>query len=271
MEHVRLFIAIGLSLLVFIVWNVLFVDKQKEKLPQQAIQSEQQSNKTSGITEKQKTPKETTPLKTQPPLKESPSAPVKPSRTITVNLPLYTAKISEKGAVFKSVVLKKYRETIDPNSPFYEMINPDLSQGTVQIGFAGNSFQGIGDAIFSVNLEKDSVDIKNKAKEISFSWTSPKGVVVEKTYLFSPETYVISLNVTIKNGSDQTLKDNLTLSLLEKVPESVSRYGFEGPSALINNKLEQIKIKKIKKQDVYPGKIKMDCGSGSVFHVCAHA
>ena len=95
MEHARLFIAIGLSLLVFIVWNVLFVDNQKEKLPQQAVQSEQQSNKTSGLTEKQKAPKETTPLKTQPPLKESPSEPVKPSRTITVNLPLYTAKGTE--------------------------------------------------------------------------------------------------------------------------------------------------------------------------------
>lgn len=255
MEHVRLFIAIGLSLLVFIVWNVLFVDKEKGKLPQQAMQAEQQSTKTSGITEKPKTPEKTTPLKTQPPLKESVSEPLKPSRTITVNLPLYTAKISEKGAVFKSVVLKKYRETIDPNSPFYEMINPDLSQGTVRIGFAGNSFQGIDNAMFSVDLVKDSVDIKNKAKEISFSWTSPKGVVVEKTYLFSPETYVISLNVTIKNGSDQTIKDNLTFSLLEKVPEKVSRYGFEGPSALINNKLEQIKTKKIKKQDVYPGKL----------------
>jgi YidC/Oxa1 family membrane protein insertase len=48
----------------------------------------------------------------------------------------------------------------------------------------------------------------------------------------------------------------LTLSLLEKTPENVSRYGFEGPSALINNKLEQIKIKKIKKKDVYPGKLR---------------
>jgi len=255
MEHARLFIAIGLSLLVFIVWNFLFVDKQKETLPQQAIKSEQQSNKTTGITEKQKTPKETTPLKTQPPLKESPSEPIKPSRIITVNLPLYTAKISEKGAVFKSFVLNKYRKTIASDSPSFDMINPDLSQGTVRIGFAGNSFEGIDDAMFSVNLEKDSVDIKNKAKEISFSWTSPKGVVVEKTYLFSPDTYVISLDVTIKNGSDQTIKDNLTLSLLKKGPEDESRYGFEGPSALINNKLEQIKTKKIKKQDVYPGKL----------------
>ncbi|MGB2688476.1 MAG: membrane protein insertase YidC [Desulfobacterales bacterium] len=255
MEHARLFIAIGLSLLVFIGWNFLFVDKQKEKLSQEAIQAEQQSNKTSGITEKQKTLKETTPLKTTPPLKEIASESIKPSRTITVNLPFYTVKISEKGAVFKSFVLNKYRKTIDPDSPLLDMINPDLSQGTVQIGFAGNSLQGIDDAIFSVNLEKDSVDIKNKAKEISFLWTSPKGVVVEKTYLFSPETYLISLDVTIKNGSDQTIKDNLTLSLLKMTSDSVSRYGFEGPSALINNKLEQVKVKKIKKKDVYPGKL----------------
>ncbi|MBU1161480.1 MAG: membrane protein insertase YidC, partial [Proteobacteria bacterium] len=183
MEHARLFIAIGLSLLVFVVWNFLFVDKQKGTLPQEAIQAEQQSNKTSGTTEKQKIPKETPPLKTTPPLKEIASEPIKPSRTITVNLPFYTVKISEKGAVFKSFVLNKYRKTIDADSPLLDMINPDLSQGTVQIGFAGNSLQGINDAIFSVNLEKDSVDIKNKAKEISFSWTSPKGVVVEKTYL----------------------------------------------------------------------------------------
>ncbi len=255
MEHVRLFIAIGLSLLVFIVWNVLFVDKEKGRLPQQAIQAEQQSNKTSRITEKQQTPEKTIPLKTQPPLKENASKPIKPSRTITVNLPLYTAKISEKGAVFKSFVLKKYRKTIDPESPSFDMINPDLSQGTVRIGFAGNSLKGIDDAMFSVNLEKDSVDIKNNDKKISFLWTSPKGVVVEKTYLFSPQTYVISLDVTIKNGSNQTIKDNLTLSLLKSVPDSVSRYGFEGPSALINNKLEQIKIKKIKKKDIYPGKL----------------
>ncbi len=255
MEHVRLFIAIGLSLLVFIVWNVLFVDKEKGRPPQQAIQAEQQSNKTSRITEKQQTPEKTIPLKTQPPLKENASKPIKPSRTITVNLPLYTAKISEKGAVFKSFVLKKYRKTIDPESPSFDMINPDLSQGTVRIGFAGNSLKGIDDAMFSVNLEKDSVDIKNNDKKISFLWTSPKGVVVEKTYLFSPQTYVISLDVTIKNGSNQTIKDNLTLSLLKNIPDSVSRYGFEGPSALINNKLEQIKIKKIKKKDVYPGKL----------------
>jgi YidC/Oxa1 family membrane protein insertase len=256
MEHARLFIAIGLSLLVFLVWNFLFVDKQKEKLPQQDIQAEQQLNKTSGITKKQKTPKETPPLKTIPPLKEVVSEPTKPSRTITVNLPLYTVKISEKGATFRSFVLNKYRQTVDPDSPLLDMINPDLSKGTVSIGFAENSLQGLDNAVFSAHPNKDSIDIKDKPTEISFSWKSPRGVVVEKKFLFSPKTYVVALDVIIKNGSDRPIKDSLTLSLLSKVPNTSSRYGFEGPSALINNKLEQIKIKKIKKQDVYPGKLK---------------
>jgi YidC/Oxa1 family membrane protein insertase len=255
MENARLFIAIGLSLLVFIVWNSLFVKKQKKIPAQQTVQTEQQAKKIAGVTEKQKTLKEATPLKTAKPLKEIVSEPTRPSRTITVNLPLYTVKISEKGAVFKSFVLNKYRKTIDADSPLFDMINPDLAQGTVRIGFAGDSLKGIEDAIFSVNLEKNTVDVKEKAKEISFSWTSPKGVFVEKTYLFSPETYMISLDVTIKNGSDQTIKDNLTLSLLKMMTGKMSRYGFEGPSALINNKLEQVKIKKIKKQDVYSGKL----------------
>ena len=74
-------------------------------------------------------------------------------------------------------------------------------------------------------------------------------------FLFSPESYMIDLYVTIKNGSNQAIQDNLTLSLVRLAPESKRTFGFEGPSALLNGKLKQIKIKKIKDQNVYPGKL----------------
>jgi YidC/Oxa1 family membrane protein insertase len=260
MENARLLIAIVLSLLVFIVWNALFLDKQKEKLPKQNIQTQQHITKETEKTTKQTTKETTTKQTALPESKTAPkiavSEPTGPSRTITVNLPLYTVKISEKGAVFRSFILKKYRKTIAADSPLLDMINPDLSKGTVRIGMAGNSLQGLDNAVFSANLNKDSVDIKDKPAAISFSWKSPRGVVVEKKFLFSPKTYVIDLDVVIKNGSRRQIKDSLTVSLLKMGPENASRYGFEGPSALINNKLEEIKIKKIKKQDLYPGKIK---------------
>jgi YidC/Oxa1 family membrane protein insertase len=256
MEHARLLIAIVLSLLVFIVWNALFLNKQKDKLPKQNIQTQQHVSKESEKTAKETPTKQTAlPESTTAP-KTTVSEPATPSRTITVNLPLYTAKISEKGAVFRSFVLKKYRKTIDADSPLLDMISSDLAKGTVRIGLAGNSLQGLDNALFSTHLNKDSIDIKDKPAEISFSWKSPRGVVVEKRFLFSPKTYVVALDVIIKNGSSRPIKDSLILSLLKKGPEAVSRYDFEGPSALINDKLEQVNIKKIKKQDVYPGKLK---------------
>ncbi len=249
MEHFRLFIAIGLSLLVFIVWNFFFVDEKKDRPPQQTMETEQQANKVPEIQGK-------TAVAATSSLKDTPSEQIKPYRTITVNCPLYTVKISEKGAVFKSFVLKKFNETINVDSPLLEMISPDLAGGTVRVEFAGNSLQGFNGAVFSANLERDTVDIRNEPREISFSWTSPRGVVVEKKYLFSPETYMIGFNVTVKNNSDQTLKDSLILSLFRSSSGKGARYGFEGPSALINNKLKQVKIKKIKKKNIYPGNIK---------------
>ncbi|MBW2669014.1 MAG: membrane protein insertase YidC [Deltaproteobacteria bacterium] len=166
MEHLRLFIAIGLSLLVFIVWNFFFVDEKKDTLPQQTMKTEQQAKKVPEVQEKPATV-------TAPSLKDTPSEQIKPSRTITVNGPLYTVKISEKGAVFKSFVLKNYKETINVDSPLLDMISPDLAGGTVRVGFADNSLQGFNGAVFSANLERDTVDIKNEPQEISFSWTSP--------------------------------------------------------------------------------------------------
>jgi YidC/Oxa1 family membrane protein insertase len=256
MENARLLIAIVLSLLVFIVWNALFLDKQKEKLPKQNIQTQQHETKALEKTAPKTTTKQTAlPESTTAP-KTTGSEPAAPSRTITVNLPLYTAKISGKGAVFRSFILKKYRQTIAPDSPLLDMINPDLSQGTVRIGTVGNSLQGLDNAVFSANLNSDSIDVKDKPAVISFSWKSPRGVIVEKKFLFSPKTYMVALDVIIKNGSGRQIKDSLTLSLLKKGQENDSRYGFEGPCALINNKLEEIKIKKIKSQDLYPGKLR---------------
>ncbi|MDI6688121.1 MAG: membrane protein insertase YidC, partial [Desulfobacterales bacterium] len=67
------------------------------------------------------------------------------------------------------------------------------------------------------------------------------------------ETYLIGLDITIKNGSHQTIQDNLILSLMKIYSKQDDNYGFEGPSAMINNSLEQIKAKKIKDKNIYTG------------------
>jgi YidC/Oxa1 family membrane protein insertase len=251
MEQARLVIAIALSLLVFIVWNIFFVEKKEGPPSQQALEKEEKTDKKPVILPKDQLQAEKLPSKDEVPVLAE-----KPSRTVTVKTPLYRVKISEKGAVFNSFVLNHYRETIDADSPLLEMISPDISGGTIRLGLSGNSLTGLDDAIFSADIKDDTVDITDTSKQVSFVWTSPQGVVVEKKFLFSPETYMIDLGVTIKNLSDKDLRDTLTLALVRKEDEKKSRYGFTGPSAIINNKLKQIKTKKIKDKNLYTGNIK---------------
>lgn len=204
MEQARLIIAIALSLLVFILWNFFFADK-KENLPAKLAQEQEEK-----IEKKPENLKKEQIIVEKPLLSpKTPDLPAKPSRTLTVKTPLYVVKISEKGAVFKSYILKNYRETTSVDSPLLEMIPPDISDGTIRLGVAGNSLGGLDDAVFSGDVDGDSVDITNKPKEISFVWTSSQGVAVEKKFSFSPDTYMIDLSVTLKNFSGAPLRDSL--------------------------------------------------------------
>lgn len=250
MDNVRLIIAIVLSILVFVIWDYFFVPKKKVQQAPKKPQAEQPVAKPEQIPLK-----EGVVVSTAAPQEAAPPQPPRPARVITVNTPLYTVKISEKGTAFKSFVLKEYKQNIAPDSPLYEMISPEMPSGALQLGFAGKTFDGLGQALFATDLVSESVEVRDKAQNIAFTWRSANGFVIEKQFVFAPGTYTIGLNITLKNGSNQTVRDNLFLSLLKKLPKKGSRIGFEGPSALINNEVEQIKTKKIKDKNVYPGKL----------------
>ena len=143
MEQTRLLIAIALSFLIFMIWSFLFPGPKEVPQPEQATKSEQQIEEKTNIKEKEQVIVATPPLH-----KEVPSKPIQPSRTITVNTPLYKVQIEGQGAVFKSFVLKEYRESLDADSQLFEMISPDISARTVKLGFAGKSIHGLDDAVF---------------------------------------------------------------------------------------------------------------------------
>ncbi len=254
MDFPRLAIAIVLCVLVFILWQMFFIDREAVQHLSETQQAEQMVKKEpfDKYLEKDIIDKKVMP--DLMPGKDEPLKPVKAARTITVNTPLYSVKISEKGAAFNDFILKNYKENSGDDSPLYQMISPEIhDKGTVLLGLAGNSLPGLKHAVFNVDRDAESVNVNNQSEEITFSWVSENGVVVEKRFIFSPETYLIGLNVIIKNGSYQTIQDNLILSLMKTYSKTKTMYGFEGPSALINNSLQQIKAKKIKDKNIYTG------------------
>jgi YidC/Oxa1 family membrane protein insertase len=256
MDQKRLIIAIVLSVLVFVIWQFFFVDeeafkKSAQKQPTTPVTKQEPVSEKPYVKGKEEpavTEKTVTPADVE--------RPQKIAKTITVDTPLYRVKISEKGAVFTSFVLKDFREKAKKDSPLKEFLAPDIILETVKLGFSGKSIPDLPSAIYSAEPNLDTLNVIDGPQQITFSWESERGLRVERTFKFSPETYLIGMEVNIQNGSDQSIQDHLTLSIEGITPKDTRMYGFEGPSALIDNKVEEIKIKNIAEKNTFTGNLK---------------
>ena len=258
MEQSRLLIAIVLSLVIFLAWQFFFTPPPQPPQQQPDQKAEEPAvAKEQPIQEKDQA-KPSLADSEQPGLTAQPSvadsAPPT-ARTITVETPLYEAKISENGAVVYSFLLKHYRERVEKDSQLKQVLTANEALGVGYLGFIGNSIEGLDAAVFSSDLATDRMIVDDSHRKLSFGWRSPQGVVIEKIYTFDLDSYVIGLDVSIKNASGRTIQDRLFIGLNGKAPSDKRLYSFQGPSALINNELEEIKIKDLDDQNTFDGKI----------------
>jgi YidC/Oxa1 family membrane protein insertase len=259
MEQKRLLIAILLSLVVFLAWHFIFSPKEagrqvaKKTAAPAATQPQAVKEQEAPYRPETEKPEPEKSAPAEQPAVEA-TAP-QMARTLTVDTPLYQAKISENGAVFYSFLLKKYHEQVQKTSPLKQILTDNESFGIGRMGFVNKSLAGLEHAVFAADLASDQLQIKDGPGEIKFLWRSPDGVAIEKTYRFAPDSYVVDFQVTVKNGSGRNIQDSVFVGLNSKAPTVKHRYGFEGPSAYIDNKLEEIQIKKIKDKSTFEGKI----------------
>lgn len=259
MDQARLFIAIALSFLVFFVWSMFF---NETPTPPETPQ---------GTEAPQPVPTAPAPAPTVAPgpsageAKAETPAQQDTGRLITIKTPLYTAQISENGAVFKSLALSDYRESTAADSPNKAIIGPENPYGTVRVAFDGNRVPALADAVFRADTASEEIVLSTQKRAVTFSWQAPTGIVLQKQFRFSPDSYLIEMDVTVANQSSADFGDRMVVSLFKFFPEVKAAYGFEGPSAVIGKKLEQIKRKKIKDQSTYEGRIRWIATEGRYF------
>ena len=261
MEQKRLILAVVLSIIVFVVYQLIFgVPEAEKKSAQDQVEETQTPVQTpaqpppaetqadSVVTEKTVAEKQVTPTEVQ--------LPQKPAKIITVDTPLYEVKISENGAVFESYILKDFTESVASDSPLKQLLAADGSIRSMELGFAGKSIAGLENAVFTADLQVESLRIVDSAQSLTFSWQSPRGITIEKKFNFVPDSYVVDLKVTIKNQSGVSIQDSLTLALRGAAPKDTRMYGFEGPSALIDNNLIETEVDEIADNPTQNGNIK---------------
>ncbi|MFZ3048633.1 MAG: membrane protein insertase YidC [Desulfatirhabdiaceae bacterium] len=249
MEHARIFLAIALSFLVFMVWGYFFGEQNPAQKIEETAKPEI-SEPVKPVTDSEKNTALTTPAIQEKNLPE-----YTPAKDITVTTNLYRMRISPKGAVVKSLILNDYREKAEKGSPLKDLILDGSKTGTLLVSFGDSSLPQIQEALFQTTAKSENIQINTHSETISFSWISPFGYTIEKQYTFRPDSYLIDLQIVLKNTSDNILNNQFSLYLSNLVKPTDAQYGFEGSSALINNALLQIPFKEIPEKAVNAGNI----------------
>jgi YidC/Oxa1 family membrane protein insertase len=249
MEQARMFIAIGLSFLVFVVWMYFF--SEEKPLPPKDTEKKEMIQKGKEPVEEKAKPDEEALLTETETKEQDVQTKEKSTRVIKVDTPLFVTEITENGGAIRSFKLKQYRESVEVDSAYKEILPDDMEKGTAVVSFHKDSITGMDKGVYRLDTNDDLVSVKDKDMEIRMQWQSKDGIVIEKIYRFSPKTYLIGYDVIVKNSSNNVIKDRLAIHLNSKVKDGGMTYGFEGPCALISNELEQVDFDDIEDKDSY--------------------
>jgi YidC/Oxa1 family membrane protein insertase len=255
MEQPRLIIALVLSFAVFFVWNLLFAPKipenQKEQLQQTSEQSADSGNQSqSNAATSTAAGSPAADLKPAVATIES-----KPARTIEVETPLYVMTLSEKGAAVVDMTMKKYRESVENDSPLKKILPAGLASGTCLIALGEEQNSSLEQVVYQADTNAQALTVQTEPISVTFNYSTAEGVTIKKSYRFSPDSYLIDVSIEIHNGKAVPLSDALKISLIDRTEEVKNELGFIGPSGLLDDKLKQIKIKEIEKTSQLSGEL----------------
>lgn len=258
MDQVRLFIAIGLSFLIFFIWDAFFVEKKPIEPPatEQTETTPQKTPPESVVKKPAPTVPTSTDLEKTTPVytPTTPQVQTHTARDILITTDKYEARINERGAAITSFRLKDYQDRVGADGNMLELVPSVVAEGTTRLHFEDSRLSGVHKALFSAGNQPGNLIVDSEKQSLVLTWKGDQGVGIIKTYTFHPGKYLIDLDIAIINNTAGTLVEQPAIELVGARPQKTS-YTFEGPSAYLNNELEQIKIKSIEEKDKYEGRI----------------
>lgn len=251
MEQWRLVLAIAISILIFVAWDLMFVDRREVQQP---------SRVPDAIEESQEKPVDVVPETAQAvadidtPM-ETGDIPGRRFGIITVQTSLYTAQISEKGAALTSFVLESYREAVEDDAPRKQLVAPDNHRGTALVELANDPTPNMGTAVYTTDIDADQMKVAETPQAVSFFTKTVSDILIEKKFTFFPDSYKIILEVYLTNHSGRPLEGGVEVVLANPPPDGKGGFSFEGPFVYIDGSLEEIKIGNIAKKNEFSGNV----------------
>lgn len=248
----RTILAFVLSFIVFIAWAQFFSPKKEVPTEDNVIINEQQE-KTAKPVEKQviDTVIEKR-IEAKPAIIESAE-----EKEITIDTPLYVAILSNNGPSIKSFKLKKYRETLDPESPAVELFSgKEHTNSFFSFHFDTQNLLNKKNLIFDTTGESAVINSGQTHKDIKFQYITENGLIIEQTYRFFPEKYEIGLFFNIINQTQNYLTGKIRAEINNLPPEKKGNYFSSiGATLFIDNELENLEPDDLEEEVTLSGNI----------------
>lgn len=244
----RAFLAIGLSILILVIYQEWVT--RYYGTPTLAPEAEKKEP-------------ERSPAAVQP--QPAPAAPpqVKPvpvpvsreAKDIQVETDNYIAVFTNQGARLKSFKFKKYRKSVEENSPPFDIV--DSAPGVpLPLGIRWQIPTPFDDEELLYSVEGSELKLTGDAKRnLVFSGRTANGTVITKSFTFSGSTYPVQLEVSLAPGDGSAPVPELMLTARSDHTAQNPDAHFEGFIALVDNKIRREPLAEIVKGHEFVGDI----------------
>ncbi|WP_456431639.1 membrane protein insertase YidC [Thermosulfuriphilus sp.] len=185
---------------------------------------------------------------------------VKP-REVTIETDLYQAVITEEGARLKGFILKKYRQSVDKDSPPVNLVTSPSDRLPLEVSLSAKP--GLSVALFL--SPKTKIDLTGERHRASIPFIhEAEGIFLAKEFTFKKDSYLIEFTARLRNDSQQVIKDRLSIHLFNRPFVQNNRYVFVGP-AYYAHEFTEVKLKKPGATSSYSGEVSWVAYQGPYF------
>jgi YidC/Oxa1 family membrane protein insertase len=231
----RAIIGIALSILVLVVYQQLVTHFYGPPPTASAPETEK------GGPEKATTPEQNTAPSPAPSMPAAPAAlPASRSgKEITVETDNYIAVFTTQGARLKSFKFKKFRSSVDENSPPFEMVR--TAPGVpLPLGIRWQTPTPFEDSELLYSAKGDDLKLTGDSKgALVFQGRNGDGSEVTKSFTFVGSSYPIQLEIAVKSANATAPIPEVLLTDQSDHTAPNHDAPFEGFIALVDNKIKR--------------------------------
>lgn len=177
-----------------------------------------------------------------------------PERLVKISSKSLSGNISNKGAIIKNIVLKKYNENQDKDSSKVTLINKSYFIESSWISNGNNLKLPTRNSVWKIEGNEELTP----NTPITMTWDNGEGIIFKKTYSLD-ENYLLNVSQKIINNTNQTIKLQSHIKCFRDISgEEKDKYWsfYAGPIGVFDKKLEEVGYDKIdeKKSLTFEGK-----------------